>query len=229
MTSRFDTTIYANLADAWGDAELSDPTLPLDSTLCFTCDPDSFTRLTGGWWYFETVQYYNVPGAVDDEDICGPGIKTRLAEYRGDPWHFIMIICPAVLEQTDGQPKMFADLEGTDLSHNTRPTEIHDPPLTEEMTLNMFGWEGMTIDQLRAKILSVYIGRTILIVTNAMYADHSYISGMTESFLTYQGDWRTHLHNSQVITLLPGFLQLQNTTSGQSDSKRGLALHVYDR
>ena len=116
------------------------------------------------------MQYYNVPGAADD-DICGLGVKTRLAEYRGVPTHFIMIICPPVLEQIDGQPKMFADLLGTDLSDNTRPTILYDPPLTDQMTLYMLAWEGMSIDQLRAKVLSVYIGRTILIVTNAKYAD----------------------------------------------------------
>lgn len=67
---------------------------------------------------------------------------------------------------------MFVNLQGHDLSHNTRPTERYDPPLTEEMTLNMLSWVGMSIDQLRARSLSVYIGRTILLVTNAIYADH---------------------------------------------------------
>lgn len=73
---------------------------------------------------------------------------------------------------------MFADLVGTDLSHNTRPTVFYDPPLTEEMTLNMLAWEGMSIDQLREKVLSVYIGSTILLVTNAIFADYpDHISG----------------------------------------------------
>ena len=164
--------MYPDLATAWGHADLSDSILPLDSTLLFTCNPDSFVKLTRGWWDSETRQYYNVPGAVDDGDICGPGVKTRLADYRGEPRHYIMIICPPVLEQIDGEPKMFADLDGTDLSHNTRPSVLYDPPLTEDMTLNMLAWEGTSIDQLRERVLSVYIGRTILLVTNAIYADY---------------------------------------------------------
>lgn len=177
MTSRFDTVLYPNIAEAWGNANISDPILPLDSTLLFTCNPTSFTKMSEGWWDTETMQYYNVPGAVNDGDICGSGMKTRLAEHRGQPWHFIMILCPAVLGQIDGQPKMFADLYGTDLSHNTRPTEYSDTDLTNEMTLNMLYWEGMSIDQLRERVLSVYIGRTILLVTNAIYAESNGISG----------------------------------------------------
>ena len=181
MASQFDTVLYPNIGQAWGNAHLSDSVLPLDSTLLFTCNPVSFTRLTGGWWDTETIQYYNVPGAVNDDDICGPDIKTRLAVHRGQPWHFIMILCPPVLGQVEGQPKMFVDLSETDLSHNTRPSEYFPPPLTSGMTLNMLLWEGMSIDQLRTRVLSVYIGRTILLVTGAIYADDLGIFGRFHS------------------------------------------------
>ncbi len=35
------------------------------------------------------MQYYYVPGAAEDDDICGPGIKTRLARSRADPPDFV--------------------------------------------------------------------------------------------------------------------------------------------
>ena len=111
------------------------------------------------------MQYYNVPGAAED-DICGPGIKTRLARSRADPPNFVMILCLPVLAQIDGQPKMFADIRGNDLSHNTWPT-----PMTDDSTLYMLAWYGMSIDQLRERVLSVYIGRTILLITSAKYAE----------------------------------------------------------
>ncbi len=115
------------------------------------------------------MQYYYVPGAAED-DICGPGIKTRLARSRADPPNFVMILCPPVLVQIDGQPMMFADLKGHDLSHNTWP-RWDFPPVTDESTLYMLGWLGMSIDQIREKVLSVYIGRIILLVTSAKYAE----------------------------------------------------------
>ena len=68
---------------------------------------------------------------------------------------------------------MFANLAGTNLENNDRPTVIYDSELevTDEMTLNMLAWTGMNIDQLRQRVQSVYIGRTFLLVTAAMFAE----------------------------------------------------------
>lgn len=177
MTNQFDTAIYPTLAAAWGNANILDPILPLNSTLYFTCDPTSFVRVAGGWWNTVTQQYYSLPGAANEGDICGPGVKTRLAESRQQPRHFIMILCPLVLEQVDGQPKLYADLSGTELSHNTRLNEEYDPPLTNAMTLNILLWIGMSIDQLRERVLSVYIGRAILLVISAKYLESQGLIG----------------------------------------------------
>lgn len=70
---------------------------------------------------------------------------------------------------------MFVDLTGFELSNNTRPTVHYKPPLTDEMTLDTLVWTGMSIDQLRERVLSVYIGRAILLVTDAMYANDNNI------------------------------------------------------
>ncbi len=50
---------------------------------------------------------------------------------------------------------MFADLKGHDLSHNTWPT-LDSTPMTDDSTLHMLAWLGMSIDQLREKVLSEY-------------------------------------------------------------------------
>lgn len=58
---------------------------------------------------------------------------------------------------------MFASLLGIYLNHCTRPTGSHYPLLTAAMTLNMLAWTGMSVNDLRAKMLSVYVGRARLL------------------------------------------------------------------
>lgn len=62
---------------------------------------------------------------------------------------------------------MFVAMSGIDISHNDRQTELvfpgdyeNDPP--EDVTQNALSWPGMHIDQLRQRVLSVYIGRNII-------------------------------------------------------------------
>ena len=86
-----------------------------------------------------------------------------------------MILCPAVLTQRVGEPKIFATVDGKELSH-TIPSPVYDgnngdplPNVTAVESLDLLLWQGMNIDQLRERVLSVYMGRVILFLTGQKY------------------------------------------------------------
>lgn len=138
----------------------------------FSCDPRTFRKISGNnWWDRDTLQLYNITTA---DVICDSNTKTRLA-LRPEPFGFVVILCPAVLTQRDGEPKMWATLDGTELS-NTRPSPEYDDDhnLTAAESLDLLGWDGMNIDQLRERVLSVYMGRLVLFLTGQKYCNQVY-------------------------------------------------------
>lgn len=150
------------------------PTLPpigsgilasLDSSALFSCDPTAFTRIHPN----EPDSLWTTPDSPDelydvtaDNEICPPGMNLRLAANTGRLPHFIVVLCPEILTQKEGRFKMFATLDGQELSH-TRPDS--------GSTLDMLAWEGMHVDQLRERVLSVQIGRVILMIIGQKYHD----------------------------------------------------------
>lgn len=116
--------------------------------------------------------------------LCGSGVKVMTATSvrpqddpnapmnadNGPPRYLVVILCPSVLTQTAGEPKMYADLAGTELS-NTRPNfvGVKGQRLTAEETLDLLAWKGMFIDQLRERVLSVYIARVIILAIGAKF------------------------------------------------------------
>lgn len=147
-------------------------------TTTFTCAPSTFATVVDPqnpgkelWYDSDTRLYFEIAPNYrfsndDQNEVCPPGQKTRLG-YNDLNKLAIIILCAEVLTQTDGEPKMFLSMNGLDLSHNDRQTETvfpshynNDPP--EDVTQNAFSWPGMGIDQLRQRILSVYIGRNII-------------------------------------------------------------------
>lgn len=167
----FDQRVYSTLADA----QLAQPRLiagspvasdvaGLDTLTIVICDPYVFVKIgrsyTDFLWMDSTTNRYYI--ITDEPEICPPGLKTRLAIHRGEPFHFIIILCPEVLTQTDGQYKMFATLSGDELT-NTRPFE-------EGNALDMHTWVGMRIDQLRERTLSVYLGRMVMYIQAQKYS-----------------------------------------------------------
>lgn len=150
------------------------PTLPpigsgilasLDSSALFSCDPTAFARIHPN----ETDSLWTTPDSPDelydvttDNEICPPGMNLRLASNTGRLPHFIVVLCPEILTQKEGRFKMFATLDGQELSH-TRPDS--------GSTLDMLAWEGMHVDQLRERVLSVQIGRVILMIIGQKYHD----------------------------------------------------------
>lgn len=159
----FPTEEYATLEEA-REAELEfTPDLPaVEDILEYSCNPRRFRKVDvdgddvdGDEWQDTTTgEIYIIQSA---DQICpGDGsVKLRLAFRLAGLEHFIAILCPIILAQTDGQPKMYATLEGVELS-NTRPDG--DPPL------DVLAYVGMSIDDLRARVLSVYLGRVILMI-----------------------------------------------------------------
>lgn len=190
--SSFDQTAYSNIDNAIETASNSllenAPTslLPdrryLDSTTLFVCDPTTFIRDVlavedlgsedgpGGtadyihvWYDTATDEVYQ--DLTFDEELCPSGVPTRLAYHRGrgfrqgddeedHPDYYIVVLCPEILTQTPGKPKMWATLDGQELS-NTRPSD--------GTLLNELAYVGMSIDDLRSRVLSVHLARNLLI------------------------------------------------------------------
>ena len=179
----FDTQMYSTFADAQGATPrliagspvYSDVT-HLDTLTILNCDPTVFVKVERSYTEFlwldtSTNNFYII---TSEPEICPPGLKTRLAAHRGEPFHFIIILCPEVLTQTPGQFKMFATLRGGELT-DTRP--YADP------SLDMCTWDGMHIDQLRERTLSVYLGRMIIYIQAQKYSQNI----TSESCLNFPG------------------------------------------
>lgn len=169
----FDDRIYPTFADAqlaqprWRDgAPVAADVASLDTLTVVVCDPYVYVKIDRSYtdflWRDSTTNGYYI--ITDEPEICPPGLKTRLAAHRGEPFHFIIILCPEVLTQTDGQYKMFATLGGDGLT-NTRPQDVGNP-------LDMHTWVGMSIDQLRERVLSVYLGRMVIYIQAQKYAQN---------------------------------------------------------
>lgn len=191
LAAAFPTKEYATIGDASQYYDLIPPSP--DDTLVISCSPADFVRrvsvTAGGVVWFNA--FMNVDYAITNaNEICRDGVKAMLGQAvtRTVPTTmFVLLLCPVILTQTDGQPKMFRNLEGFDLVTNNRPDvwdTLSDPvPLTPENTINMMVWAGQHIDQLRDRVLSVIVGRILLLVSvNQMYGLTG-IEGQTKSLL----------------------------------------------
>lgn len=165
---------YATLGQAMGETDLIPPSP--DDTLIISCSPGDFNRFEDEdgivtWFNPFVGVHYDITNA---NEICAPRVKTMFGQAIGQAiptTMFILILCPIILNQTDGRrPKMFADLEGDNLMTNNRPNvdwgSLSNPtPITPENTINMMVWAGQHIDQLRDRVLSVIVGRMLLYVS----------------------------------------------------------------
>ena len=162
-TEEYTTLEEAREAEMWALTVMDLPNVPaIEDTLEYSCNPRRFRKVDGDQWQDRTTQeIYNIESA---DQICPDdgSVKLRLALHLAEPQHFVAILCPSILGQTDDQPKMYATLEGVELS-DTRPDG--DPPLDVLIYL------GMSIDDLRARVLSVYLGRVILFIEGAKWPD----------------------------------------------------------
>lgn len=152
---------------------------PILYSIYFSCDPTTFNKVGVNQWFDSVTQHLYISTAEDV--LCGPGVKVmmaasvRLQNPNGPPGYVVIILCPSVLTQTAGEPKMYADLAGTELS-NTRPNfpGVRGQSLTQEDTLDLLAWDGMAIDQLRERVLSVYMMRVILYVAGAKFWEETH-------------------------------------------------------
>lgn len=178
LVNRFDETEHRNLQEAL-DADLDwDESLPanlqrIDSTVRFECDPTTFSKVDS--MNDASPFWVGLDGVVlqitTDPVLCPTGLKTRIAEHPATtnpttPAYFVVILCPEILTQTPGRPKMWATLFGEELT-DTRPAND-----TQDHLL----WLGMPIDSLRQNVLSVWIGRIVLLVMGVKYSDRIHIS-----------------------------------------------------
>ena len=144
-------------------AEMNQPHLPaIEDTLTFSRNPRRFVNQGGNRWQDRTTREIYTINSVDEICPWDGSVKVRLALHLVDPQYFVAILCPSVLGQTDGEPKMYAALSGTEFA-NTRPNG--DPPL------HVLSFVGMSIDQLRARVLSVYLDRIVLIKVGQKWPD----------------------------------------------------------
>ena len=168
---------------AWQGRFYNNP--PWDESLVFSCDATMWEKDAGGghlWYSSEMDGWYNFGYEVNE--ICGDGVSTMLgmkANLETVKLHFIVILCTRVLYQTPDKPKIYATLQHTELQSNDRPdgpyTLDQGQPMTEEATLNVQYWLGMTIDQLRSRTLSVYVGRIMLFITMYTNINIAAVSG----------------------------------------------------
>lgn len=225
----FETTIDARefeLQDEDGNEDLGDNFSPVTYNLLFSCDPRTFTKTSDNkWWDSDTQQLYII-GTADV--ICDYDTKTRLA-LRPEPFGFVVILCPAVLTQRNGEPKMWADLAGQELS-NTRPTiQPADPNhVTEIESLDLGIWAGMNIDQLRDRVLSVYMGRVVLFLTGQKH--YKQVIGKHQSHLKcLRGVLCAETYRSSTYGKLPQLQRLQNPSIEQRCSEPRLSFHLLHR
>ncbi len=172
--TRFDTTEYPNLQAVLGAVDLfADNSLPadlqaLDRTVLFWCDINNLVEAdpmddTSPFWVGANGEVLQM---TTEPEICPSGVNTRIAKHPAtinppQPAYLVVILCPEILTQTPGRPKMWATLDGQELT-DTRPTAD-----TQDNLL----WTGMHIDALRQKVLSVWIGRMALLITSIKYSD----------------------------------------------------------
>lgn len=173
--TKFDTAEYEDLQDALEedidvDASLPEDLQRIDSTVHFECDPTAFVKVESSRGSPLWVGPDGVAVEMTrDAALCPPGVKTRVAEHPATtnpttPAYFVVMLCPEILTQTPGRPKMWATLVGTELE-DTRPVvDIQDNLL----------WLGMHIDSLRQNVLSVWMGRIVLLIMGVQYSDRIY-------------------------------------------------------
>lgn len=160
LVARFNAYVYDNFQTLLDDHLVGwippdEENLPLglqilDRTTKFWCDISGFYKAdptndaSPFWaWYGPggTNEYLQI---TTEPELCPPGVNTRLAKHPATanpnrPAYFIIILCPQVVTQTPDRPKMWATLDGQELTH-TRPTAG-----TQDAVLYL----GMHIDALR--------------------------------------------------------------------------------
>lgn len=173
LLEEFDRNIYGNLQEVL-DADVDwDESLPANlqtiaSTVRFECDPTAFFKVDS--MNDASPFWVGLDGVVlqitTDPVLCPTGVKTRIAKHPATtnpttPAYFVVILCPEILTQTPGRPKMWATLIGEELTDTRPATDTQDNLL----------WLGMPIDLLRQNVLSVWIGRIVMLVIGVQYSD----------------------------------------------------------
>ena len=140
----------------WGTQDLQ----YMDSATVFVCDPSIFEKVDdeSTLWRDTTTGYLYL--GPPTSEICPPGVKVVSAEHLAGPMHYTVILCPEVLTQRYGQHKMFAGVDGLELSH----TRNYQGANGNEQALDLFAWLNMSIDELRQHVLSVWMGREIMYI-----------------------------------------------------------------
>ena len=129
----------------------------LDSSTTYVCDASIFQWEDGLWRDTTTGLLYR---GLSGPEMCPPGVKLRLGEVLSRPQFYIVVLCPELLTQTPGKPKMFATLKAMELTHTRNNVDVNGV----QDDLDIFAWDGMSIDDLRQKVLSVYLGLVIMYV-----------------------------------------------------------------
>ena len=157
-SARFPAVFYDTLEEARAAeleilTEMNIPALPLiEDTLTFIF---FIVKVDTDKWQDRIIGEIYVTNSADELCPWDGSVKVRLALHLANPQHSVAILCPSVLGETDGQPKTYALLDGTKLA-DTRPEVV--PPL------DVLSYVEMSIDDLRARVLSVYFGRVILMI-----------------------------------------------------------------
>ena len=169
LAAEFSLKQYNTIAEATEVEGLSSN--PSD-VLVISCGPGDFQRDVDDngivtWFNTRTFLHFRIPNA---DVMCAPGVKAMFGQATGPafgqpdgPTIYVLVLCPVILTQTDGRPKMFLDMNGGNLASNTRP-DVDWLEATED-TINSFTWVGQHIDQLRDRVLSVIVGRMLLFVS----------------------------------------------------------------
>lgn len=184
LVGKFDETSYPDIQTVLntrnhilqfvnpGDVDLPEDLQLLDSTTVFWCDVTGFVEAdpmndTSPFWAWVgpggESEYLQI---TTEPELCPPGVNTRLAKHPATvnpprPAYLIIILCPQVLTQTPDRPKMWATLDGAQLTNTRQSAGIEDSLL----------WLGMHIDALRQRVLSVWVARMVILITSIKYSD----------------------------------------------------------
>ena len=169
----------------------------------FVCDPSIFERVDDySTLWRDTTTGYLYLGPLTSE-ICPPGVKVVSAEHLARPMHFTVILCPEVLTQTPGQHKMFAGVDGLELSHTRNSEDANG----NEDALDLFAWLDMSIDELRQHVLSVWMGRVIMYIQGRKFEKIVDNQGRTEGYLWSEAESKSLLLTSIRLTILQSHIR----------------------
>lgn len=172
----FDLNQFRALADAMKLIHNTNPCRPLsgseylDKTTAFICNVTGFVKVgpimgmrTSIWLDEATGEQFTI---TNEPELCPPGIASRLVYHHSSPLGSVspppyeVIVCPMLLTPTQGKPEMFATIDRQDLTNKR---------LNDGIDLNTVAYIGMGIDDLRDRVLSVWLGRMVIIIVAQKY------------------------------------------------------------